>query len=166
MPQPTAPVRRRPRRSPGAGVALCLALLVTACGSSQELDAAEAEEHYEAAVADVQAALGPLGYELVHAPATRSFAPDDGTCLYTPGNYEAEGLGADLGDEENWDEVLEVLNPVLEEHGFGTVDEPRREGAVLMAVVEDGHGAELSLGETGIVRIQGARVSPEGCEGS
>lgn len=113
-------------------------------------------------IADVQAALG---HELVHAPATRSFESEGGECLFTPGGYEADGLGAELGVEENWDPVLESLDPVLEEHGFETVDAPRREGAILMIAVEDTYGAELSLGENGMVRIHGARVSAEACEG-
>lgn len=154
-----------PRLRAGGAGALALAVLLVGCGSGQELDAQEAESHYDAVIADVQAALAPLGHELVHAPATRSFESDDGECLYTPGNYEAEGLGAELGVEENWDPVLEALDPVLEEHGFGTADAPRREGAVLMVAVEDAYGAELSLGENDMVRIHGAQVTPEACEG-
>lgn len=155
----------RPRTRAGGAAALTLAVLLTGCGAAQELDAQQAESHYDAVIADVQAALGPLGHELVHAPATRSFESDDGECLYSPGNYEADGLGAELGDEENWDPVLEALDPVLEEHGFGTADAPRREGALLMVAVEDAHGAELSLGENGMVRIHGALVTAEACEG-
>lgn len=34
-----------------------------------------------------------------------------------------------------------------------------------MIAVEDTYGAELSLGENGMVRIHGARVSAEACEG-
>ena len=149
----------------GVGTALALSLLVVACGTPQELDAQDAEAHYDEVVADVQEALEPLGHQLVHAPATRSLELVDDVCAYTPGSYEAETLGADLAEEENWDAVLDVLDPVLVEHGFESVDAPERQGAVLMAVVEDEHGAELSLGGTGVVRIAGAHVSAEACEG-
>lgn len=152
----------RPRSRTGGAAALALTVLLAGCGSVQELDPQEAESHYDAVIADVQAALG---HELVHAPATRSFESEGGECLLTPGGYEADGLGAELGVEENWDPVLESLDPVLEEHGFETVDAPRREGAILMIAVEDTYGAELSLGENGMVRIHGARVSAEACEG-
>ena len=133
----------RPRSRAGGAAALALTVLLAGCGSVQELDPQEAESHYDAVIADVQAALG---HELVHAPATRSFESEGGECLFTPGGYEADGLGAELGVEENWDPVLESLDPVLEEHGFETVDAPRREGAILMIAVEDTYGAELSLG--------------------
>lgn len=111
----------RPRSRAGGAAALALIVLLAGCGSVQELDPQEAESHYDAVIADVQAALG---HELVHAPATRSFESEGGECLFTSGGYEADGLGAELGGEENWDPVLESLDPVLEEHGFETVDAP------------------------------------------
>ena len=148
----------------GVGTALALSLLVVACGTPQELDAQDAEAHYDEVVADVQEALEPLGHQLVHAPATRSLELVDGVCASPPA-ATGRDAGADLAEEENWDAVLDVLDPVLVEHGFESVDAPERQGAVLMAVVEDEHGAELSLGGTGVVRIAGAPVSAEACEG-
>lgn len=157
------PARARDLR--GVGATLALALLVTACTASQELDAQEAEGHYDEVVADLQEALEPLGHELVHAPATRSLELVDGVCIYTPGSYQADTLGADLAEEENWDAVLDAIDPVLEEHGFEPVGAPQRQGAVLMAATSDEHGAELSFGGTGTVRLTGAQVSAEACEG-
>ena len=133
----------RPRSRAGGAAALALTVLLAGCGSVQELDPQEAESHYDAVIADIQAALG---HELVHAPATRSFESEGGECLFTPGGYEADGLGAELGVEENWDPVLESLDPVLE-GGFGTVDAPA--GSHPVIAVEDTYGAELSLGENG-----------------
>src|SRR5690606_35327133 len=108
----------RPRSRAGGAAALALTVLLAGCGSVQELDPQEAESHYDAVIADVQAALG---HELVHDPSTRSFESEGGECLFAPGGYVADGLGAELGVEENWDPVLESLDPVLEEHGFETV---------------------------------------------
>lgn len=161
----TARPPSRARTARAAGTALALALLVAACGGPQELDLQEAEDHYDEVVADLQEALEPLGHELVHAPATSSFELVDGLCTYTPGSYQADTLGADLAAEENWDAVLDAIDPVLEEHGFDTVDAPRQQGAVLMAATSDEHGAELSFGATGTVRLAGAHVSAEACDG-
>src|SRR5690625_6189610 len=74
--------------------------VLASCGSAQLPEAGQAEPHYDAVISDVQDALGGLGYELVHAPATRSWEEREGICTYTPGNYEADGLSAALADEE------------------------------------------------------------------
>lgn len=152
-----------PRTRRGLVAALTITAALSSCASPQVLDAEQAEAHYDAVIADVQDALTELDYELVHAPATRSLEEHEGTCKYTPGNYEAEGLSATLGDEEAWGPVLEAVNPVLEEHGFETREEPSLDGGSLRVRVEDDHGAELSIGDMGQVRIWGAHVSPEAC---
>ena len=51
----------------GVGTALALSLLVVACGTPQELDAQDAEAHYDEVVADVQEALEPLGHQIGRA---------------------------------------------------------------------------------------------------
>lgn len=155
------PATGRARR--GAVAAIALAALVTACGSPQVLAAEDAEARYEAVITDVQGAMGELGYELVHAPATRSVQLHEGACTYTPGNYEVEGLGEDLIHEEGWEPILEAVNPVLDEHGFATRDQPRESGGLLVIGVEDGHGAEFSMTSRGDVRIWGARIEDEAC---
>lgn len=147
----------------GVVAALTMTAVLASCGSPQVLEPEEAEAHYGAVIRDVQDALGELDYELVHAPATRSLKEHEGTCKYTPGNYEAEGLSAALGDEAAWGPVLEALNPVLDEHGFDTRDQPSLDGGSLRVKVEDDHGAELSIGDMGHVRIWGAHVSEDAC---
>ena len=143
--------------------AFAMTALLASCGSAHELEPDEAEPHYDAVISDAQDALSALDYELVHAPATRSLEQHEGTCTYTPGNYDVEGLSTALADEEAWGPVLEALNPVLEEHGFDTHDEPSLEGGSLRIAVEDQHGAELSIGDGGQLRIWGAQVSEEAC---
>lgn len=159
MPVPSV---ARPHRG-GVLTVLVVAAVLASCGSPQLLEPDQAEPHYDAVISDVQDALGGLGYELVHAPATRSLEEHEGICKYTPGNYEAEGLSAALADEEAWVPVLDVLNPVLEEHGFETREEPGLDGGSLRVTVEDDHGAELSIGDEGKVRVWGAHVSEEAC---
>ena len=159
MPVPS--VARRPRG--GVLTVLAMTAVLASCGSAQLLEAGQAEPHYDAVISDVQDALGGLGYELVHAPATRSWEEREGICTYTPGNYEADGLSAALADEEAWVPVLDALNPVLEEHGFETREEPGLDGGSLRVTVEDDHGAELSIGDEGQVRIWGAHVSEDAC---
>lgn len=143
--------------------ALAATAVLASCGSPHLLEADRAETHYDAVITDVQDALGGLGFELVHAPATRSLEEHEGTCKYTLGNYDVEGLSAELVDEEAWEPVLKALNPVLAEHGFDTRDAPRFDGGSLRVAVEDEHGAELSIGDGGQVRIWGAHVSAEAC---
>lgn len=159
MPVPS--IARRTCR--GIVATAALTVVLAACGSPQVLEPEEAEAHYDTVISDVQGALGELDYELVHAPATRSLEEHEGTCTYTPGNYEADGLSAALADEAAWGPLLEALNPVLDEHGFETRDEPSLEGGSLMMAVEDDHGAELSIGDMGHMRIWGAHVSDEAC---
>lgn len=159
MPVPSS--ARRARR--GVIAALTMTAMLSSCGSPQVLEPEEAETHYDEVIGDVQDVLGELDYELVHAPATRSLEVHDGTCKYTPGNYQADGLSAALGDEAAWGPVLDALNPVLDEHGFDTRDEPSLEGGSLRVTVEDDYGAELSIGDMGHVRIWGAHVSDTAC---
>src|SRR5690625_7559949 len=69
MPVPS--VARRPRG--GVLTVLAMTAVLASCGSAQLLEAGQAEPHFDAVISDVQDALGGLGYELVHAPATRSW---------------------------------------------------------------------------------------------
>lgn len=143
---------RAAARRGSAAVMVATCLLAAGCGAEPTpLEPNAARGHYEKVAADVIAALdtvAPLGWE--PAGALTLPAADPSSCTYSPGTWEAtEGLSTGTGQDLDWDQWRDALDPVLREHGFGALGGQEREGGWLYIAATDEHGAELKLIDQG-----------------
>jgi hypothetical protein len=170
-PGPSIPRGRRADVRPAAramraiGAITVLLVAATACTGSESIPAGDAEEHYDALMEDVQAALSERDLPLTHSEASREFALRDGACLYTAGNYRSDELATALAEDGGWDVVITAVNPVLEEHGFDARGTTTRRGGLELIEAEDGYGAEFTVTGYGDVRVWGARTDESACDG-
>ncbi|MGY5766598.1 hypothetical protein ACXET9_15535 [Brachybacterium sp. DNPG3] len=145
-------------------VPVVLALLLSGCAAEESpIPGDEIEGHYEEVLGDIAAALDGAGYTTEPASGVSYFYEHDGVCRYQAIGLLSRDLDDALTAEDDWDDSLAALAPVLEEHGFAALDGPRRTGAVRVAEATDGAGATLSIDEYGEIGIRGALTDASAC---
>lgn len=131
------------------GVIAALGLSGCGGGTSPEptpVTLAEAPAHYESILADVRDAVDDAAGPLDWSWSERSLVPwavAEGSCPYWSPEWQADDS---IAAEDAWARVVELLEPVLAEHGFGTPEvDGQGVGGWALVKAEDGRGAVLSL---------------------
>lgn len=151
------------RRHLGGLIGLCLILPLSACSSDDPLPAAQAIEHYDEVGHDIAQALSGEDGTWLHENRGRSVSETEGTCRYSPGSWNpAEDLEAPT-DDGAWQARMDVVNPVLEEHGFSEITKTTEQGSRRLLESEDEHGASIRITPEGQIRITSAAVDAEPC---
>jgi len=155
----------RPRGlRPRPWLLLSSAALLAGCASVTPVPAADAVEHYDQVAAELTSALADATGQQWSALENRQEVQErDGTCLYSPGEWEGGAPLPGVSGDEGWDGITAAVDPVLAEHGFSELGDPSRRGALHQVSAEDEHGAELVLTAQGELRITGAQIETETC---
>lgn len=152
-------------RRAGRGLLLVsLATLLAGCGAVTPLPAGEAAAHYDEVAAGLTSALDEsTGQRWSVLEHRQDVQERDGVCLYSPGEWEAEGTLPGVSGGKGWDEIVAAVDPVLVEHGFSELGRPSRQGALYQVRAADEHGAEVTLTAQGQLRIADAQIETETC---
>lgn len=139
-------------------------LLAAGCSGPEPLPAEDARAHYDQVRQDVVAAIGAedLSLTVREEPLVGT---EDGTCIYDPGSWEADGEAFTDADS-TWQPLVDPVNEVLSEHGFDEVDEfAHTNGQAFGISGTDDHGLRLRAyvleGNT-VVSLHGAEIDDAG----
>jgi hypothetical protein len=150
-------------RRAGLLLAIAAVMPLAACGGDTALPATEAVGRYDEIAEGISAAIAADGTTWKLAEDTRRTEAVDDACQYTPGTWRPAGALPVAEDEALWQERIDAVNPVLEQHGFAPVDELTQDGSREVLESEDEHGATVRLTADGELRIWGARVDAAPC---
>ena len=127
--------------------ALALSGCATAQPAAPTIDSTEAAAEYQPVMDDVLAALTEAYPSVIWSAGDSTdrvlAGNSDEPCSLWLADQQAQDLPGAAG---GWSEVMQVVNPVLEEHGFSTVtDEDSIDGGFTGISSRDETGAELRL---------------------
>lgn len=137
---------------------------LAACGADPEpLPAAGAVSHYEDFVDELAGALADGDTSWQHAPATQKVTEQKGGCRFTPGTWQPDAPLPAPEVEDDWEERIAQVNPVLTEHGFSEIEHATEQGSRSVLESRDAHGASLEITPEGRIRLWEVAVEADPC---
>lgn len=144
------------------GCVVALAVLMAGC-TPKPLEPAQAIQHYDAVLTDVQGAIAPLG--LTYKPVRgRTAKIVDGTCRYLPGYLDpVTPMTPSVFESPGWTATHATIGAALTQAGFGEIGAPERLGGMQAVRSTDNAGATFTLLNDGSFWIVGVPIDAPDC---